>query len=232
MPNREILKLLEQVRDGAVSPEAAMLRLKVEPFSDLGYAKVDHHRALRQGAAEVIYGEGKTAAQIEGIARNMLANGQKTVLITRLDREKAESVGTALPLDYREICRIGLIGSLPEPAADSCVAVCSGGTSDMPVAEEAAVTAEALGSRVIRLYDVGSLALLRKPGALLFTSGNALAHHAHGALLRFYISNQRLHLLALFSGAQLQLVQCFLTFLALCTRGFHFTIGLKNCFAE
>ena len=62
MPNHEILKLLQDVRDGAVSPEAAMLRLKTAPFSDLGYAKVDHHRALRQGAAEVIYGEGKTAA--------------------------------------------------------------------------------------------------------------------------------------------------------------------------
>ncbi len=155
MPNHEILKLLQGVRDGAVSPEAAMLRLKTAPFSDLGYAKVDHHRALRQGAAEVIYGEGKTAAQIEGIARNMLDNGQKTVLITRMSREKAEAVGAALPLDYREVCRIGLIGQLPTPEADSCVAICSGGTSDMPVAEEAAVTAEALGSRVVRLYDVG-----------------------------------------------------------------------------
>ena len=155
MPNHDILGLLEDVKRGAVSPEAAYLRLKTEPFSDLGYAKVDHHRSLRQGAAEVIYGEGKTAEQITGIARNMLENHQPTVLITRLSREKADTVARSLPLEYRDICRIGLIGTLPTPESDSCVAVCSGGTSDMPVAEEAAVTAEALGSRVIRLYDVG-----------------------------------------------------------------------------
>ncbi len=155
MPNHDIMKLLEDVKSGAMSPEAAYLQLKTEPFTDLGYAKVDHHRALRQGAAEVIYGEGKTAEQIAGIARNMLENHQRTVLITRLSREKADIVAKVLPLDYRDVCRIGLIGTLPTPEEGSCVAVCSGGTSDMPVAEEAAVTAEALGSRVIRLYDVG-----------------------------------------------------------------------------
>lgn len=155
MPNHDIMKLLEDVKNGTLSPEAAYLQLKTEPFSDLGYAKVDHHRALRQGAAEVIYGEGKTAQQIAGIAQNMLENHQRTVLITRLSREKADIVAQTLPLEYRDVCRIGLIGALPTPEEGSCVAVCSGGTSDMPVAEEAAVTAEALGSRVIRLYDVG-----------------------------------------------------------------------------
>ena len=155
MSQRDILSVLEQVRDGALSPEAAMTRLKLQPFEDLGYAKVDHHRELRQGVAEVIYGAGKTPEQIAGIASAMLAHGQKTVLITRIGRETAEALAASLPLRYLEQPRIGLIGELPEPDGDGAVVVACGGTSDLPVAEEAAVTAEALGNRVVRLYDVG-----------------------------------------------------------------------------
>lgn len=87
MEQDRILHLLQQVRDGSLSPEHALARLKIEPFEDLGYAKVDHHRALRQGVPEVIFGSGKTAEQIVGIVRAMRKNGQ-SVLITRLDAEK------------------------------------------------------------------------------------------------------------------------------------------------
>ena len=155
MSQHDIYSILEAVRDGGLTPAEAMTRLKLEPFQDLGYAKVDHHRELRQGVAEVIYGAGKTPAQIIGIAEAMLRRGQKTILITRIAPDAAAEIGKALPLDYHELPRVGLIGTLPEPDGDGTIVVATGGTSDMAVAEEAALTAEALGNRVVRLYDVG-----------------------------------------------------------------------------
>jgi len=155
MEKLETLELLRQVRDGSLTPEDAVYKLKTKPFEDLGYAKVDHHRALRQGTTEVIYGAGKTAEQIIGILKNLDEGGQKRVLVTRLDAEKASAVQKAVPIKYYETCRIGLMGEIPKPNGNGNVIICSGGTSDMPVSEEAAVTAEALGSNVIRLYDVG-----------------------------------------------------------------------------
>jgi len=152
---------LEQVRSGAVSVEDALQALKQEPFADLGYAKVDLHRALRQGAAEVIYGAGKTPEQIAGIAAELQRRGQGRVLITRLDAEKAAAVARTLPLDYRAEARIGILGGLPEPDGRGTVVVATGGTSDIPVAEEAALTAQFHGSEVLRLYDVGVAGLHR-----------------------------------------------------------------------
>ncbi len=155
MSQRDILHTLEAVRDGALSPQEAMLQLKLEPFQDLGFAKVDHHRELRQGVAEVIYGAGKTPEQIIRIASAMREHGQKTIMITRISRETADIIHKAHPLTYHDLAHIGLIGSMPEPDGDGTIVVATGGTSDMPVAEEAALTAEALGNRVVRLYDVG-----------------------------------------------------------------------------
>ncbi len=148
---REILK---KVASGEMSVSEAELKLKTEPFDDLGYAKPDCHRAVRQGIAEVIYGAGKTAEQIIGISKSLAAHGQKTILITRLDAKKAESVGKELPLDYRDTGRIGIIGKAPEQKIGKIV-IATGGTSDMPVAEEAAITSEVFGNNVVRLYDVG-----------------------------------------------------------------------------
>jgi hypothetical protein len=159
--NSGIKKLLENVRDGSVSVEAALAELKGQPFKDLGFAKLDLHRKVRQGAAEVIYGAGKTAAQIAEIARTMRDAGQGTVLITRIDEAKAAQVAESLPLDYRAEARIGIVGNIPAPDGIGTVLVVTGGTSDIPVAEEAAVTAEVLGSRVSRLYDVGVAGLHR-----------------------------------------------------------------------
>ena len=156
MDKIEMTKLLQAVADGSVSPEDAALKLKMQPFQEIGeYAKVDFHRGIRQGVPEVIYGSGKTKEHILGIARTMLENGQKTVLITRLTAESAEFVAKELPLSYNPMARTGVIGELPAPTGKGRVVVATGGTSDIPVAEEAAVTAEALGNEVVRLYDVG-----------------------------------------------------------------------------
>lgn len=151
----EIKDILSAVKDGTLSVEAAVQRLKLQPFEDLGYAKVDVHRALRQGAAEVIYGAGKTAEQMLGIIEAMRANAQKTILITRLSPEKAAIISETHAMRYHEQARIGILGELPAASGLGTILVVTGGTSDIPVAEEAALTAEALGNRVDRLYDVG-----------------------------------------------------------------------------
>ena len=159
--NNDIRKLLEKVHTGDVSVDEALLKLKTKPFEDIGYAKVDMHRKLRQGAAEVIYGAGKTPEQIIGIAGTMLANGQETILITRLSAESAALVGQAHSLDYHADARCGIIGPVPVPVGIGKGVVATGGTSDIPVAEEAALTAAVLGSEVVRLYDVGVAGLHR-----------------------------------------------------------------------
>ena len=151
----EIRTLLEGIRDGSVSVDDAMLQLKQQPFADIGYAKVDMHRQLRQGAGEVIYGAGKTAGQIIGILKAMAENGQSNVLITRLDAEKARAVQEAFPITYYETASIGIAGQMEAPHGIGTIVVATGGTSDIPVAEEAALTAEFLGNDVQRLYDVG-----------------------------------------------------------------------------
>lgn len=174
--------MLGKVAAGELSVEEAMLELKKQPFSetgydDLGYAKLDTHRKLRQGAAEVIYGAGKTAEQIAGILKAMRASGQRTALVTRLDAEKARAVEELLAAEsgieakyaseavprlaaesgfhYFAAAKIGIQGEFPEKDGVGTIVVATGGTSDIPVAEEAALTAEALGNQVERLYDVG-----------------------------------------------------------------------------
>lgn len=161
MDNRhDILQLLRQVAAGSVPPEEALSQLKREPFADLGYAKVDLHRGVRQGAAEVIYGAGKTPEQIAGIAAAMGERGCQNILITRLSPEAAELVGKSVPLDYHPTPRLA-VAYPGERKALGHIVVATGGTSDMPVAEEAALTAEALGNKVTRLYDVGVAGLHR-----------------------------------------------------------------------
>ena len=153
--NTDIRKLLENVKNGSVSVDEALTELKKAPFRDIGYAKVDMHRKVRQGFSEVIYGEGKTVEQIAGIVKTMLAGGEKTILITRIDHEKAAALAKEVDFDYRETPRIGIVGKVPAPSGIGKIVIATGGTSDIPVAEEAAVTAEVLGNEVLRLYDVG-----------------------------------------------------------------------------
>ena len=161
MEQQEIRAMLEQVAQGVMSVDDAVLKLKKAPYEDLGFAKIDTHRALRQGAAEVIYGAGKTARQIAEIASAMYEKGQKTILITRMDQEKADFVAEQLPLKYDAMSRVGIVGEMPAITGNGTIVVATGGTSDVPVAEEAALTAEALGNRVVRLYDVGVAGLHR-----------------------------------------------------------------------
>lgn len=146
--------LLQEVAAGKISPVEAALSLKEAPFEDLGYAKVDHHRALRQGAQEVIYGAGKTAEQITGILTAMGEKGCKNVIITRIPPENTQLVSKKIPLEYHAQAKFALAYPEKQEKVGSVV-IATGGTSDIPVAEEAALTAEALGSRVTRLYDVG-----------------------------------------------------------------------------
>lgn len=153
--NSEIRQLLEAVRSGETSVEDALLEIKKAPFEDIGYAKVDLHRKIRQGAAEVIYGAGKTPEQIAGIVEVMRKNGQERILITRMAPEAAAYVGQFYALDYHKDAKVGILGAMPTPSGIGKVVIATGGTSDIPVAEEAALTAEILGSQVVRLYDVG-----------------------------------------------------------------------------
>ena len=155
MKKEELEKILKAVKNGELEIGEAIDQIKMAPFRDLGFAKIDTQRELRQGIAEVIYGEGKNAKQIEDIVKEMIRNNQKTILITRLSKEKAEDISPDINLDYREDAQIGIVGEIPEPVKQGTIVIATGGTSDYRVAEEAAVTAEVLGNKVLRLYDVG-----------------------------------------------------------------------------
>lgn len=155
MKKEELEKILKAVKNGEVEIDEAIDQIKMAPFRDLGFAKIDTQRELRQGIAEVIYGEGKNAKQIEDIVKEMIRNNQKTILITRLSKEKAEDISPDINLDYREDAQIGIVGEIPESVKQGTIVIATGGTSDYRVAEEAAVTAEVLGNKVLRLYDVG-----------------------------------------------------------------------------
>ena len=157
----EAKQILEAVQAGSLSVDDALLKLKTEPYADIGFAKVDLHRRVRQGVAEVIYGAGKTPQQIIGIVDAMVQNGQGRILITRLSPESAEEIGKAHPMDYHVDAKVGLIGGLPTPDGSGTIVVATGGTSDIPVAQEAALTAEVLGNQVTRLFDVGVAGLHR-----------------------------------------------------------------------
>ena len=156
-----IKDILESLERGDITSEEALLKLKAAPFDDLGYAKVDHHRGIRQGVSEVIYGAGKTPEQIIGIMKSMIENGQERILITRLSEEAAELVKAAHDITYYKDARIGFYGAFPAADGTGRIVVATGGTSDIPVAEEAAITAESMGNEVLRLYDVGVAGLHR-----------------------------------------------------------------------
>lgn len=155
MEQQDIRDLLQQVKDGAVSTDEALTKLKLAPFEDIDIAKIDHHRGLRQGASEIIYGASKTPEQIDIIAHRMYESGQKTILITRMSQEAADYFNKDVPFTYYKEGRIGLVGEMIKPRQKGYILVATGGTSDIPVAEEAALTAEILGNNVKRLYDVG-----------------------------------------------------------------------------
>ena len=198
MEKRELESLLADVAAGVMSTDEAARKLQVDPYSDLGFAKVDHHRGIRQGVSEVVYGAGKTPDQIATIIASMLDAGQERILVTRLDEEAAQEVARLLSeglcfapafsqddgsdagegcanrsndavedipdlpvFTYYDLPRVATVGEAPEPDGLGSIVVCCGGTSDIYAAEEAAITAEMLGNRVVRLYDVGVAGLHR-----------------------------------------------------------------------
>ncbi len=161
MNQNQLTDLLKNVAEGKISVQEAVLQLKQEPFEDLEFAKLDHHRGIRQGVAEVIYGAGKTPEQIQKITQAFLDRGQKTVLITRMSPEAFQLLSKNIKIQYDEISRIGIVGEIPIPDGNGKIVVATGGTSDMAVAEEAVWTAQALGNEVVRLYDVGVAGLHR-----------------------------------------------------------------------
>jgi len=156
MDPKSILLLLESVRDGDIDPGEALEELRMLPYEDLGFAKVDHHRNLRTGFPEVIYSSGKTPEQVARIAQAILDRGASVFLATRADTDTFDAVRQVAPdAVYHETAHIiSVQRDLPTPT-EGMVLVAAAGTSDMPVAEEAAVTAKIMGNKVERLYDVG-----------------------------------------------------------------------------
>jgi pyridinium-3,5-biscarboxylic acid mononucleotide synthase len=157
MNEKQLAVLLSAVRAGRLSSAGAVERLKHLPFEDLGFAKVDHHRVLRQGFAEVIFGKGKTPKQVAEIAKSLLRrDARQNILITRADKKIFAAV--------KRVSRAARFHALPgvitiernrEITGKGTICVVSAGTSDIPVAEEAVLTAQVMGNRVERLYDVG-----------------------------------------------------------------------------
>jgi NCAIR mutase (PurE)-related protein len=155
LTSESIRKLFVQVRAGRLSPDVAVQRLRHLPFEDLGFAKVDHHRALRAGMPEVVFGQGKTPLQLAQIF-SRLAQHEGNILATRTSREQFAAVKKKVRrAQYRELARAIVLQRDPRTYGKGIIAVVSAGTSDIPVAEEAVVTAEIMGNDVEHLYDVG-----------------------------------------------------------------------------
>ena len=156
-------ELFEAVRRGDLTPEAAEVLAKEaapDPFEDLGYARVDHHRAVRQGFPEVVFGQSKTPEQVAGIARAIVGRGH-ALLVTRTTADAFEAVRALVPdATFHPQARI-IERRLPIARGKGTVLVAAAGTSDLPVAEEAAISAEVMGNDVDRLYDVGVAGLHR-----------------------------------------------------------------------
>lgn len=197
MEKQALVNILKRYKEGSVELSDVMLYLKEQPYLDLGYAKIDTHRSIRQGMPEVIYGAGKTKEQILGIVKAMISEdrgnpgntGEFPILITRMTEEAAEYLSkepdlaycvvsepggrteekippneAALSFTYHKLSGTGVIGKLPQKDGIGRIVVATGGTSDLPVAEEAALTAEVFGNEVIYLYDVGVAGLHRLLG--------------------------------------------------------------------
>ena len=174
MDKKTLLELLAEVQRGSLTPEAASARLANLPFEDIGHTRIDHHRALRNGLPEVIYAAGKTPQQVTEIFTRMAITGVD-VLGTHASEAVAEAVHTILPATvYHPQARLITLRQSPAPAPLGRIAVLCAGTSDLPIAEEAALTAEAFNTRVTRFYDVGVAGLHR----LLAVRDQLLEAHA------------------------------------------------------
>ena len=155
MDRAKVLTLLNEVSSGRITPDDAVRRLSMAPFESLDFATIDHHRALRQGYPEVIYGEGKRPSQVVAIAERLVEHGQ-TALVTRTDSETRQALKVRFPdAVVNELARTVRVGDAPPAPGRPSILIVTAGTSDLPVAEEAAETAIAMGNSVARLNDVG-----------------------------------------------------------------------------
>ncbi len=156
MNEKDLKKILQGVEKGSVSIDAALENLKTLPFEDIGFATVDHHRSIRKGFPEVIWGKGKTTEQLIGIIQNMLKK-KYPILATRVDADKAKKIKKNFPKAkyHKASGALTIISSKIEKAGRGTILVISAGTSDIPVAEEAVITAEIMGNTVEHIYDVG-----------------------------------------------------------------------------
>lgn len=155
MNAKELEKILISIRDGSVSVDEALENLKEFPYTDLGFARIDHHRELRTGYPEIVYCAGKTPEQVEAIFRAMENHGNN-IIGTRAGRELFDFIAPSFPdAVYYDVARIISISKKPVAPPPTKIAIVTAGTSDIPVAEEAAVTAELLGNEVVRIYDAG-----------------------------------------------------------------------------
>ncbi|HEU4760054.1 MAG TPA: nickel pincer cofactor biosynthesis protein LarB [Dehalococcoidia bacterium] len=179
MDEKRVRELLESLKAGAVDVEAALERLRHLPYEDLGFAEIDHHRGLRKGFPEVVLGQGKTPQQVAAIAERLAAQGDR-LLVTRVDAETYRLVKERVPdAVYHAEARAVTLDRSGEARRPGVAVLCAG-TSDVPVAEEAAVTAELMGSAVERMYDVGvagihrlldKLETMRRARALVAVAG-------------------------------------------------------------
>ncbi len=165
MNRHQIRALLDEVRDGALTPEAAHDRLlqvlRHAPFEDLGFARVDHHRTVRQGFPEVVFGPGKSPEQVASVAERIVTAGH-SLLVTRTTRDVFDAVALRVPgAQFHELARVITLKSHDVHPGKGMIVVAAAGTADLPVAEEAAVSAEIMGNSVDRLYDVGVAGLHR-----------------------------------------------------------------------
>jgi len=151
-----IRKLFDDVKKGKLSPDEGVERLRHLPFEDLGFAKVDHHRSLRAGMPEVIFGEGKTPKQVAAVFARLSTHGNSNILATRATEEQFHELKSSVPkAQYSELARAIVLKRDRKRYGKGKIAVVSAGTSDIPVAEEAVITAEVMGNDVEHLYDVG-----------------------------------------------------------------------------
>lgn len=157
----EIKQILLDLKNDKISVDDALLKIKKKPYEDINFAKVDLHRNVRQGIAEVIYGAGKTGKEISDIISTMKQNGQECILITKLNEAKSWEIEENHKIEFYYEAKMGIVGDMPKPDGIGKVLVVTGGTSDIPIAKEAVITAKALGNEVMELYDVGVAGLHR-----------------------------------------------------------------------
>jgi len=158
----DIKAILQNLKDGDISVDEAAGKIRYLPLENLEYAVIDYNRELRAGCPEVVYGEGKTIGQIKGIVSNMKKNSAENILLTRVEKEAYDAVKEIYPdAQHYPVCRIVTVQENPFPKNKGLITVFSAGTTDIPVCEEAAVTAEFLGNNVERVYDVGVAGLHR-----------------------------------------------------------------------